>query len=192
MTTCISCSKPAAPNRARCPSCLSGAIATAQKAMARYRAMGICPDCKDPAEPGRPYCHSCREYRNALSRNRYKERRSHNLCGTCGKAASGALCDHCRAKNTRWQKKRIARSLRTLVLERDNNSCRLCGDKGLRLIAHHRNGAHVRTDIEALQNHPDNAMDNLITLCRKCHSDLTHLSRVLQFDLLIQLLHELR
>jgi hypothetical protein len=60
------------------------------------------------------------------------------------------------------------------------------------VVVHHRNGNHHRTDIEMHETHPDNHPGNLITLCRKCHSDLTHLARVPNQDLLFELLSELR
>ena len=51
------------------------------------------------------------------------------------------------------------RKLRAQVLERDNHTCRKCGRTNCQLVAHH---------IIEWPEGPD-AMDNLITWCRRCH-----------------------
>lgn len=48
---------------------------------------------------------------------------------------------------------------RLRVLERDNNTCTKCGETNkLKLIVHHKN-----------RNKKDNRLNNLITLCKRCH-----------------------
>lgn len=52
---------------------------------------------------------------------------------------------------------------RQLVLDRDDNKCRKCGDIGS--IIHHIDGNGRGS------KSPNNDMNNLITLCRACHID---------------------
>ena len=66
------------------------------------------------------------------------------------------------------------------VLERDNFECQKCGMNneqhiviyGYRLIVHHKDGKG-----KGYKN-PNNNLDNLITLCRKCHTSLHNKERI--------------
>lgn len=59
----------------------------------------------------------------------------------------------------RWQQMRLR------VFERDNFTCRCCGDKSKTLNAHH---AHYHPFSEGPWDYD---MDTIITLCSDCHSD---------------------
>jgi hypothetical protein len=60
-------------------------------------------------------------------------------------------------KNGQGQYSRGFRRMRLLALERDRHQCQVCGAKD-NIIIHHKN--NIKTD---------NKLDNLITLCQKCH-----------------------
>lgn len=50
------------------------------------------------------------------------------------------------------------------VLKRDNYSCQICGNT-LQLVVHHK-------DKSGQCNNPNNDIDNLVTLCRRCHINI--------------------
>ena len=50
------------------------------------------------------------------------------------------------------------------VLERDNYTCQICGNT-TQLVVHHK-------DDSGQSDNPNNDMDNLITLCRRCHINI--------------------
>ena len=63
-------------------------------------------------------------------------------------------------KHPNWQKKRL------LILERDNFTCRYCGDKETELQIHHLK----------YYGNPWEAKDEyLLTLCKECHHLITNL-----------------
>lgn len=67
-------------------------------------------------------------------------------------------------KDPRWQKKRLE------IMERDEFTCLSCGDKDKELHVHHlsyRRGADVW----------DYNNDELITLCKDCHKEITDIKR---------------
>lgn len=55
---------------------------------------------------------------------------------------------------------------RLVVLERDKYSCRICGTKE-KLVIHHLDSTENRKKMNA-----NNSLENLLTLCRGCHSKL--------------------
>lgn len=61
---------------------------------------------------------------------------------------------------------------REMALERDGYTCQRCGATD-DLHVHHRDGLGVTTDKEDRNN----ALDNLQTLCRSCHSTVHHEER---------------
>lgn len=65
-------------------------------------------------------------------------------------------------KDERWLRKRY------LILIRDNHSCQMCGYLGDGVNVHHKKYTGKAWDAPA---------DDLITLCRECHSKL-HLDKV--------------
>ena len=51
-------------------------------------------------------------------------------------------------------------SIRKKVLERDNYACRIC----------HKDGAEAKLNVHHIDiNRKNNNMDNLVTLCARCH-----------------------
>jgi 5-methylcytosine-specific restriction endonuclease McrA len=55
-------------------------------------------------------------------------------------------------------------TLRVIVLKRDNYTCQICGKKK-KVEVHHKD----RTGSNRLAKEMNNDLDNLITLCHKCH-----------------------
>ena len=70
----------------------------------------------------------------------------------------------------------IPREIRQQVKERNNGCCRLCRQRYKRLHIHHID-----------ENHRNNTIDNLVSLCVKCHKklhDLDHTPGYLRWILL--------
>jgi len=63
-------------------------------------------------------------------------------------------------KSPKWQKKRLE------ILERDNFSCKCCGDSESSLHVHHTKYL-ANTDPWEYEN------DSLVTLCEMCHTEVT-------------------
>jgi len=57
---------------------------------------------------------------------------------------------------------------RKTVLERAGNLCALCGATCEKLIVHHKDDRGLFADC------PNNALDNLIALCKSCHNAITN------------------
>ena len=91
------------------------------------------------------------------------------VCNTCGvlHAGKGAHCEQCKRRRPKQQAtyapiygtKQWKRA-RQQALERDNDSCTKCGSYN-QLIVHHR--VEIGPGIDPYD------VDNLQTLCRRCH-----------------------
>lgn len=174
--SCSSCGNPPRPNRTLCQDC-----ADKRRAMVRAdRAAGICikTGCYSLAVAGQTRCKECRDKRNAYNKRKRQERISNNLCAECGgeKDSATKLCGRCKnryleiAHNKNFDKNRNA------VLDRDRHLCQLCKSSAS-LIVHHINA--VKTD---------NDINNLATLCRRCHTDihrLGHNNRITAQELIL-------
>ncbi|MDE0479226.1 MAG: HNH endonuclease signature motif containing protein [Gammaproteobacteria bacterium] len=152
-----------------------------RKVTAERKAKGLCA-CGAKPSPGYKSCAVCREKTRRKSEKTAAKRKAKAVCVQCGTAppAAGKLrCDGCRAYQKQYQKqyhedRKAAktkrrpelgrawwRRLRLAVFDRDGWRCQLCGNAG-RLECDHRDG------------NPDNhEMDNLRTLCRTCHIEVT-------------------
>jgi 5-methylcytosine-specific restriction endonuclease McrA len=64
-----------------------------------------------------------------------------------------------------WIHRALDRKVRLKVLERDNFTCRNCGKKPDKLEVHH---------IVPLISGGTHDLDNLLTVCQKCHDYLDH------------------
>jgi 5-methylcytosine-specific restriction endonuclease McrA len=58
------------------------------------------------------------------------------------------------------------------ALERDNFQCQICGQTGNGKTIHVH---HIDGNGDRYSEHPNHSLDNLITICSKCHSVLTYL-----------------
>lgn len=73
---------------------------------------------------------------------------------------------HNRKATLKYKNKTRYSGLRYAVLQRDNNKCVNCDSEKL-LTVHHKNGVSWVNSKE-----PDNRLENLVTLCRSCHTTL--------------------
>ncbi len=64
-------------------------------------------------------------------------------------------------KDPRWQKKRLE------IMERDEWTCKACGDTKATLTVHHKSYRMVDGKFVDIWDYPG---DDLITLCEECHS----------------------
>ena len=71
----------------------------------------------------------------------------------------------------KYKEKTLLNNMRSKVLSRDNNACTNCGSTIL-LVVHH-------LDEQSWHNtsKPNNNLNNLITLCRSCHTTLHNFLR---------------
>ena len=139
-----------------------------------------CGLCGRPFSPHGPQkrCHECRHLTCAQCGVRFIPSNStlkHRFCSVACKAASqkGAEPEH--LKRNRGRKPRthhltkrdkhggaMDTDWRLAVFERDDYTCRHCGQRGGRLQAHH---------IQPYKKHPElrHDLDNGLTLCIECH-----------------------
>lgn len=128
-------------------------------------------------------CGSCRNLLNSKRSGKNHPRWSGGRpkCLDCGEQLAhyqSKRCESCMGDNNRmennpnWrngnEKKRLRSSpeyisWRTAVFERDNYTCRGCGERGCYLEAHHIKGFAKYPDLRFL-------VDNGITYCEECHA----------------------
>lgn len=153
--------------------------------------MKTCPICNQEFEPingMQKYC-SGNCYRVSKNNTRNKHDRTElinipdRICEVCGeefevtpKSIKKKYCsEQCRRKAERiyGNKQQIDLDYKNeirfdgnkyKVLERDNYECQICGNKQ-QLVVHHK-------DCSGQSDEPNNDIDNLITLCRKCHINI--------------------
>lgn len=69
-----------------------------------------------------------------------------------------------RVAGTSW------RNIRLKVIERDNHRCQNCNEDKKRLVVHHKDWRGKRRGV--LVKDWNNNLENLITLCDKCHNSI--------------------
>ena len=192
---CIACGKePFAPSSSQfCASCLTKYKIASRERRKQLREQGLC-SCGNPIAPTSKHrCRSCLDKRNAYAAKRYRARKEKGLCAECNRPnPSGAyMCPECSARRQQHSHRRAMHSPRAKTLKRDNHKCRLC-EREQSLQVHHRDGQgeskNGRRIPAALVN---NDIDNLITLCARCHNGLTHFAHnCIDASLLLTLLQE--
>jgi hypothetical protein len=183
---CTLCGKnPAIPGQAKCPKCREAFHRYQKKAHDKRRSSGACMDCGLPIQGSNYYCPDCIARRNTYRDQRLAQRKKDNLCIDCGKAIAKdkqVRCEQCllvrRTKASEWREK----GFRGLAKERDGHKCQIC-DSAQKLVVH-----HINDDGHTISQNPNDGLDNLITLCRKCHSSLTQLSHTNHVDVAYKLL----
>ena len=146
---------------------------------------GLCTRCgKRPQREDGKNCQECfekeqRKYQKTRDQHITKKRIRQGLCCVCGKRPPepGMYCGKprctCKQCNEKRNRKKLEKRLsgnRYKATQRDNFTCQLCGEtKGI--IVHHIDGFGYTS------GNPNDDINNLITLCRKCHSPITLLRR---------------
>ena len=161
-----------------------------KKCKAKYAAKKVCSTgCGRPLK-SKIYCSEClikKSTKQNPKRNKMRWNLIHNgLCYmNCGrKLFSKWLCRKClnnkniyykkkyHADRTKYRTEALKRAhnknfsgLRDSVIERDKHSCQVCGYSN-KIIVHHID-----------ENPKNNTMDNLITLCKICHTVIERMNR---------------
>ena len=197
MQKCSDCRNPVAPGKSRCQSCLTKRAAYAKTRSNKFKEEGLCCDCGSPCAEGSVYCASHRDTHQAASRRRYAQYLEQGLCSHCGGPGpedGGSLCPHCRSMFRKNARRHEAKSPKSLAKKRDHSRCQLCG-KETSLVVHHRDGQGEReselTGNHTLRQTPNNALDNLVTLCRHCHGVLHHVAHNVDATLFQELVTDL-
>lgn len=169
---------PPVSNRAACSACLKRAREYHQRARDRWKSNGLCSQCgKRPPRPSRATCAVCAEYSLERGRETYLKRKQANLCTTCGKCppvVGHALCLQCRKAQYKANQLREKKSNNYQAKARDNFTCQLCGSTR-NILAHHIDGKGESKNSKRIPKHlTNNKLDNLITLCTRCHNALNH------------------
>lgn len=138
----------------------------------------ICIHCgKNPVAFGcRSYCEECNDKRKTNYEIKKERKIKKGECILCKNKAvpDKNYCEFHLSKNKEVNRKYKLKNgydgLRIKVLERDNYTCQCCGFKG--------NTDKIKgskwLEIHHLYDRKNN-MDNLITLCNKCHRAITHI-----------------
>lgn len=186
---CADCGKvPYRPGRHNCESCGKRAAAYQKQVRAARTKAGLCYRCgknppkERPESRGRPaknlMCDECtnkarirQRERRAANDTLYERRKAAGLCASCGKERDSEQyvnCSDCRRRH-RLVNARARYSTNGLkALERDK-CCQLCGMEK-HLHVHHKDGNGADSD------QPNDSLDNLIALCRRCHYGVTLLT----------------
>ena len=187
---CAFCGKePKRPDRTTCKQCGIYFAEQQRKVRAQRVAQDLCHRCgKNPprAYPeylGRPpkylACDQCVEverrrsaYNRAKGNTLPQRRRAVGLCITCGNSldiANRVRCSACLQKNRLKYARSKYGENGAKAMERDRCECQLCGVIS-HLHAHHIDGKGYDSP------EPNNALENLITLCNRCHYGITLLT----------------
>ena len=177
MPICNRCHKEEAkPGRKSCQACIDKATEATRKLHRERKANGLCIRCGEPLTDRRhTSCARCRKRDVGYRMTLYQKRRSAGLCADCGAPVSDgkAQCIDCRAKRRDAMREKRSNAPEYLCKQRDDFHCRLCGKEAIHLDAHHID-CQGRQAGRSHNPEPNNDLDNLITLCRSCHLQVTY------------------
>lgn len=154
--------------------CCAKHLVQAQNHSNKYREKkinsGHCMYCDKPNVPGKLCC----KYHRELAAKRSKDQRNANikngLCPCGRERRPGATrCQRCLDRHNYEAKYRAYGGNRIKALERDGHKCRICKDSDRRMTVHHIDGNG------STSKHQNNDLDNLVTLCLRCHNAFTTL-----------------
>lgn len=131
---------------------------------------GICQMCQEPVAEGRTLCRTHANFQSLAQRKRRKANKAKGLC-PCGKEreAGKTKCRYCLDKHTQTEQRRAFEGNRLKAIERDGHKCLICGNSTRRMTVHHIDGNGTTS------KHQNNNLDNLATLCLRCHNAFTTL-----------------
>jgi hypothetical protein len=176
---CTACNKNCvAPGKTICQSCLDQGSVWAKNRRKERSYAFLCSECGEPLKTTKyKTCAKCRAIFRERKHNLYLEHVALGICPTCSKphepdSLSRVYCTKCYIKG---RIKRIARMSHNRygghleeVIERDKG-CVVCGrpweengENSMQVVCHH-------IDDNATHNNPD----NLVMLCRNCHTAIT-------------------
>jgi len=182
---CTRCWKyPAIENRTQCNDCLERGRVQAHLRRAQRKQNHLCSQCGKPISDNKARCHDCNEKYLNYRREFAEARKAQKLCVKCGDPVidNHKMCVKCRD----YYRKRscIARLPLKAAIERDGFRCQICGCAEVQhLHAHHIDGKGRYNS-----KHPNDSLDNLITLCRRCHSSVSYLYHTEHLDVAIKLM----
>jgi 5-methylcytosine-specific restriction endonuclease McrA len=164
---CSSCKNPPREGKTLCQSC---ADRRREKLRAK-REEGYCikTGCWNKVVSGASRCPKCTEKRSRYNKRVADAARDVGLCPACGGKREDEeykACRGCRAANLARVHKGKYGGNREAILIRDNGECQLCHGQGLPV--HHIDGSGGG-DSE------NNAIENLVLLCKRCHADIHRL-----------------
>lgn len=171
---CPLCGKrPLISGQAKCERCRDQFRRYQKKYHDQRRTQNLCLDCKKPvATSDNAYCPECIGRRNQYKHHRIEQRKAQGLCIDCGISPAKkerVRCADCLSKKRQQATKYRVKKPEYQIRERDEHACRICG-RQTKLMVHHIDGNGHASET------PNNSPDNLITLCRGCHSSLTKLA----------------
>ncbi len=156
----------------------------------RRREQGLCYSCNTPVVPNRRRCakHLAQTAKRA---KKYKRQRlERGLCVGCGTRKPQSGYKNCRRCLDKMGKSRLRLAHkwrfggnRATVVERDNHQCQICHTEKSPVV-HHIDGRGRNQTHEI----PNNALTNLIVLCRGCHGALTRFLHAPDMNIVLSLL----
>lgn len=166
---CTRCGKhPPTDFSSLCQSCYTRKQTERLNREDRRASEALCKLCgkRPPVRLGQ--CQICLDRASTNHRNLRLSRKAAGVCVVCGERPP--LKDRTACKTCSPILRRnglnhyIGNQDRSKILSRDNNRCQLC-NKTTSLVIHHKDGSGKKDS-------PNHAFENLIVLCRPCHSSL--------------------
>jgi hypothetical protein len=166
------CGKEILPGHATCEICLNRAKSRKNKLYYQRKEQGLCVECGLSRGNSASTVH-CEEHRQLgllMAKYKREKRRELGLCLTCGNPLDSDHQSYC-SKHAGTNRKHFVKArsktkfggLYEQVLERDGHKCVICGEVNIRLEVHHK------------VKDKGNTLENLDTLCMKCHHAITYL-----------------
>lgn len=153
----------------------SRAVACSKKCWSKYMSMNFSGKNSHLYKERVPHqCERCGKTQMVTPQKKKTARFCCHTCKILWQFESGNL-DNSGAKNANWQggvthwtqrfyQSSTWRKIRAVVLKRDNYTCQKCGKYSKkRLLVHH---------VESYRFGKNNSLDNLTTLCKKCHGKM--------------------
>ena len=188
---CPLCGKrPPIPGQAKCARCRDQFRKYQAKYHAARKAARLCLDCQQPLaeDSTNQYCPGCVAKRNEYRDRRLNKRREIGLCIQCGRNPAEPNKRRCApCLKTRREKAAVWRAgtPEGLAKKRDGFACCICG-RTTKLVVH-----HIDDQGKTRVSRPNNDLNNLITLCRSCHSAITKLSHKAHPEIAVALIQAL-